>query len=313
MRAIQISRYGDPDVLEAVQVPPPEPQQGEVLITVEFVEVLFLDTQLRTGWGEDFFPMRPPFVPGTGVAGRITLVGEGVAAERIGERVVARTGNAGGYAERVTVSADEATRVPDRLDLGVATAALHDGVLALDRLEWAGVGAGTRVLVTAAAGSLGHWFVPLAKAAGATVTGAAGGEAKVATVWGLGADIAVDYREPGWDSNAGGPFDVVFDGVGGSIGSTAFQLTVDGGKFAGHGAASGESASVQASRDISTIGPETGLDAVNWRRLTERGLELLADGSVQPRIGQRVPLERAAEAHAAIAGRSIIGKTLLTV
>lgn len=313
MRAVQVSRFGGPEVLEPVELPTPVAGQGEVLVAVELIEVLFLDTQLRSGWGADFFPMRPPWVPGTGVAGQIVQVGDGVSARLVGERVIARTGDEGAYAELVAVPAVRAMGVPDGLDLSVAIAALHDGVLALDRLRWAKVGVGSRVLVTAAAGSLGHWFVPLAKAAGAKVTGAAGGERKVVAVRELGADIAVDYRKPDWDSHADGPFDVVFDGVGGDIGSTAFGLTVAGGMFAGHGSASGQFASAHETRGITMIGPETGLDDATSRRLTARGLELLADRSVRPQIGQRFPLERAAEAHAAMEARSVIGKTLLAV
>ncbi|HEY9294580.1 MAG TPA: zinc-binding dehydrogenase [Microlunatus sp.] len=313
MRAIEVSRFGGPEVLKQVELPTPVLGRGEVLIAVRLIEVLFLDTQLRSGWGAGFFPMRPPWVPGTGVAGEIVAVGGGVDARRVGERVVARTGDEGAYAEEVAVLAVEATRVPDGLDLAVAIAALHDGVLALDRLERAELGAGSRVLVTAAAGSLGHWFVPLAKAAGARVSGAAGGERKVAAVRRLGADVAVDYRLPDWGSRAGGPFDVVFDGAGGDIGTTAFGLIADGGMFAGHGAASGTFGSARHSRGIRTVGVDTQLDEATWRRLTAEGLELLARGAIQPQIGQQVPLERAGDAHAAMAARSVIGKTLLTV
>jgi len=179
---MQVIRFGDPDVLQPRNAPDPQPGLGEVLIAVEVVEVLFIDTQLRAGWGQDFFPMRPPWVPGTGVAGTIRAVGDVVDPQRVGTRVVARTGNEGGYAERVVVASDEAAQIPPGLDPAVATAALHDAVLALDRLERAGLDAASRVLVTAAAGSLGQWFVLLAKQAGAHLVGAAGGAEKTGAV-----------------------------------------------------------------------------------------------------------------------------------
>jgi NADPH:quinone reductase len=302
MRTVIVTEFGGPDVLRPHDGPPPRPGPGEVVVDVQVIEVLFLDTQLRAGWGRDYFAVRPPFVPGTGVGGRTAD----------GRRVVARTGDAGAYAEQVVVPAEEVIDVPDGVDLAVALAALHDGVLALDRLERFPVAAGSRVLVTAAAGSLGHWLVPLAKAAGATVTGAAGGGEKVAAVRDLGADIAVDYRDDGWIDRAGGPFDVVFDGSGGPIGQAALGRTVPGGRFFAHGAASGQFVSTDRS-DVEVLGVEQRIDDPDWRRLERAGLAAIADGRVRPAIGCRVPLERAAEAHAAIERRAVVGKTVLVV
>lgn len=58
MRTVQVTRFGDPAVLQVRDAPDPRPGAGEVLIAVEVVEVIFLDTQLRVGWGQDFFPIR---------------------------------------------------------------------------------------------------------------------------------------------------------------------------------------------------------------------------------------------------------------
>ncbi|HEX6524031.1 MAG TPA: zinc-binding dehydrogenase [Streptosporangiaceae bacterium] len=308
---MEITRYGGPEVLCARTAPDPSPGPGQVLIHVEYAEVLFIDTQLRAGWGQEFFPMRPPWVPGAGVSGTIRAVGDGVAAERIGARVIARTGSEGGYAELVVVASQDAVDIPGGLDGAIATAALHDGPLALDRLERAGLGVDSRVLVTAAAGSLGHWFVPLAKAAGARVTGAAGGPDKCLAVAGLGADLAVDYHRDDWTERADGPFDVVFDGAGGAIGHAAFTLTRDGGMFFAHGAAAGEFGATADERGIRVIGVDVQLDDAAWSRYTRAGLDLLAQGQVSPVVGQRIPLERAGEAHATIAARRVIGKSVL--
>jgi len=302
VQTVVVSRFGGPEVLQPREAPEPQPGPDQVVVDVRVAEVLFLDTQLRAGWGQDYFPMRPPFVPGTGVGG---LVG--------GRRAVARTGDQGGYAERVVVPADEAIDVPDGVELDVALAALHDGVLAQHRLAHARLAPGSRVLVTAAAGSLGHWFVPLATAAGATVVAAAGGPAKVRVARELGAAVAVDYREPGWVRGTGGRFDVVFDGVGGAIGRAALSATASGGRFYAHGAASGDFAPRQTERDIEMIGVEQRIGDGEWRRLIRTGLDLLATGRVRPTVGQRVPLPQAADAHAAIADRSVVGKTVLTI
>ena len=314
MRVMEVTRDGGPEVLQERSHPDPAPAAGEVRIRVRYAEVLFIDTQLRAGWGQEYFAVRPPWVPGTGVAGTVDAVGDGVPAARVGARVIARTSGEGGYAEFATVPDAEAFDVPDGLDLATATAALHDAVLALDRLERADLNEHSRVLVTAAAGALGQWFVPLAKAAGALVVGAAGGPAKAAAVARLGADHAVDYRREDWAAEAGTGFTVVFDGVGGEIGRTALSLTADGGRFFAYGASSGEFGADRddgGERGITVIPVQIELTDAEWRRHTRRGLELLAQGLVQPTVGQEVPLGQAARAHRMIGERRVIGKSLL--
>ncbi|WP_201447204.1 zinc-binding dehydrogenase [Conexibacter woesei] len=306
----------------AAEAPSRAPGAGEVGIDVEIAEVLFLDTQLRAGWGKDYFPLKPPFVPGTGVGGTVAAVGDGVAPELAGRRVVARTGDAGGYTTHAVVAAEEAFVVPDGLGVQAAIAALHDAPTALSSLDHAGIRRGERVLVTAAAGALGMWLVPLAKAAGAHVVGAARGEGKLAAVRQLGADLALDYSHDAWtaaarEATGGAGFDVVFDGAGGASGRAAFDATARNGRFFSYGAASGDFAPITpeqaAEREIAVTGIfDNPLSPEDWRRLTLRGLDELAAGRVTPIIGQTHPLERAADAHAAIEARSVIGKTLLT-
>ena len=63
MRAVHVTRFGGPEVLESVDVPEPEPGAGQLLVAVAVAEVLFLDTQLRAGWGREYFTVEPPFVP----------------------------------------------------------------------------------------------------------------------------------------------------------------------------------------------------------------------------------------------------------
>jgi NADPH2:quinone reductase len=213
----------------------------------------------------------------------------------------------------VVVPADEAVDVPDGLDLAVALAALHDGVLATHRLDRARLRPGSRVLVTAAAGGAGQWFVPLAKAAGATVTATAGGPAKVAAVRALGADTVVDHRAEGWAQQIGGPFDAVFDGAGGEVGRVALARTVDGGFLSAHGAPGGSFGAQGSERGITVVGVQEPIGDDELRRRIRDGLALLAAGRVRPTVGLRVPLERAAAAHAAMERRTVIGKTVLAV
>lgn len=314
MRAVRVREFGGPEVLEVVEVARPEAGVGEVVVGVEAAEVLFLDTQLRSGWGREYFALEPPFVPGAGVAGVVRSVGAGVDADWVGKRVIAGTGgvgtyNGGGYAEQAAVPATEVFAVPDGVELGVALAALHDGSTALAQLERGRAVPGERALVTAAAGSLGSWLIPLLSATGTTVVAAARGEAKLQRAKELGAHEVVDYSQTDWAD--GLEVDVVFDGTGGAIGRAAYGITRAGGRFLGYGAASGDfTAPAEARDDVTLVGifqPDPG----EWQELTRRALDHLAQHRIAPTVGQTFPLSEATAAHAAIEARRTVGKTLL--
>lgn len=320
MRVVRAVGFGGPEVLVAGEAPPPQAEPGEVVVDVSAVEVLFLDTQLRSGWGREYFALEPPYVPGTGVAGTVTSVGQGVDPGQVGRAVVAATGDTGAYAERVAVPAGEASDVPHGVHPATALAALHDAPTALSRLERADIRAGETVLVTAAAGSLGAWLVPLARASGARVVAAARGEAKLKQARAFGADVVVDYSVRGWAGpmrDEAGEIAVVFDGAGGQIGGEAFGVTARGARFFSYGAASGDFARFTADdarrRGVTVVPITDRVSTEDRRRLTARALELIAEGTVRPVIGQSVSLERAAEAHFEIEARRVVGKTVLRV
>ncbi|HEY2057146.1 MAG TPA: zinc-binding dehydrogenase [Amycolatopsis sp.] len=311
MRAVWLGEFGGPGVLVAGEAPDPVAGPGQVLVEVAFSNVTFVETQFRASGSGPFTPVLP-MIPGNGVGGVISRVGEGVGLGLVGKRVVTSTGGAGGYAQRVAVDASLVFPVPDALSLDVAVALLADGRTATGLVHAASVRPGERVLVEAAAGGVGSLLVQLAKAAGAEVVAAAGGAEKIARARELGADFAVDYTEPGWPEKTG-EVDVVFDGVGGEIGTTAFSLLRPGGRMARYGLASGTWAEVSEedarARGVTLVGSIG--DAAALRGFTESALAAAAAGDLTPVIGQRFPLADAAEAHAAIEARATFGKTLL--
>lgn len=124
---------------------------GQVVVGVSIAPVLTLDTQLRRGWGQEWFRVKPPYAPGAGLAGKVLSAGEGANPDWIGRRVVADV-EEGGYAERAVVTADGLVPVPDGLDLPEAAALLHNGRTALGLVEKTGIYPDEWVLVTAAAG-----------------------------------------------------------------------------------------------------------------------------------------------------------------
>jgi NADPH:quinone reductase len=324
MRVVRATGFGGPDVLEPGEAPEPEPGPGEMAVDVALAEVLFLDTQLRAGWGREHFTLELPFVFGEGVAGVVASVGDGVDERWIGRPVIASMSKAGeyrggGYAERAVVATERALEVPDGVELQQAIAALHDGLMGVSRLEKARTGPGDVVLVTAAGGGIGAWLVPLAARAGATVIAAARGERKLALAREWGAHVVVDYTRNDWTdrirSEIGGrAVDAVFDGAGGRIGAAAFELTGRGSVFFSYGAAGGDFPDVRAEaerRGVRIVGLEERITASEQRRWVAAALARLAARDVGAVIGQVVPLERAADAHAAIEARRVPGKTLL--
>src|SRR6185437_13033358 len=171
----------------------------------------------------------PPAILGNGVGGTT----------QDGRRVVSSLGGAGGYAELAVAAAADVLDVPDGVSITEATALLADGRTALGLHQLVAPQPGETVLVEAAAGGVGSLLVQLAVAAGATVIGAASGERKRAVVRDLGASATLDYTEPGWADALPTKVDVVYDGVGGSIGQAALAALAPGGRFVIHGVASG--------------------------------------------------------------------------
>ncbi|WP_392676255.1 zinc-binding dehydrogenase [Streptomyces sp. LN785] len=324
MRVALVKESGGPEVLVPAELPDPVAGPGEVVIDVSDVDTIFVETQIRSGAFSDHFPVVPPYVPGGGIAGTVRAVGEGVDVGWAGRRVVASIGFAGGYAEQAVTSPGHLVAVPDGLGLREAAALIHDGVTAAALLEAIAPGPGERVLILGASGGMGTLLVQLAHAAGAHVVAVARGERKTALVRELGADDVVDGADPEWPvhartalEKAGGPADVVLDGVGGSMGAAAFALVADGGRFSAHGAPSGGFAPIDAgeaarrSVTLRTIADVQLTDAEHVR-LAGQALAEAAAGRLRPVIGKVFPLEQAAQAHAAIEGRGLVGKVLLS-
>ncbi|MGC5018893.1 zinc-binding dehydrogenase [Micromonospora sp. DT47] len=317
MRAVWLREFGGPEVLTPGVAEDPVPGAGQVLIEVAHANLTFVETMFRaTGFGPFRAPL--PVIPGNGVGGVIGAVGPGVEPGMIGRRVVSGTGGTGGYAERVVVDAAAPIEVPDGLPLDRAVALFADGRTALMLIGAATPRPGERVLVEAAAGGVGGLLVQLAARAGARVVALAGGRRKTDVLRASGVEVVVDYRERDWADQvraAVGGADVVLDGVGGEVARTAFDLLDPGGRMLSFGLAGGSWADVPeelaAERGVTLLRP--GADPVEMRALTERALAEGAAGRLRPVIGQRFPLDRAAEAHAAMESRATVGKTLLDV
>ncbi|MEE1755583.1 zinc-binding dehydrogenase [Streptomyces sp. SP18CS02] len=323
MRVAQAIAFGGPEVLVTAEAPDPVAGPGQAVVDVAAVDTIYVETQVRAGWGTEYFPVEPPYVPGAGIAGTVRAVGPGVDGAWLGRRVIASLGHTGGYAEQAVADVRTLARVPDGLSFTDAAALVHDGVTAAALLDLTGVRPGERVLVVGASGGMGTLLVQLATAAGALVVGTARGERKSALVRELGARATVDTSAPDWVERAREALgatgaDVVLDGVGGEVGLASFALVADGGRFSAHGAPTGGFAPVDPAaageRGVRLLGIEdVRLKGAEHVRLAERALRQAAEGRLRPVIGGTFPLERAAQAHTAIEDRSLLGKVVITV
>jgi NADPH2:quinone reductase len=324
MRAIQVTTFGAPEVLEFKELPDPGPGPGQLVMAVSASDVLFVDTLIRSGRGRDYFSIRPPYVPGNGVGGTVVDVGPDVDHGWRGRRVVAHTGGAGGtggYAELAIADLELTVAVPDDVGMMDATAVLHDGTTALRILETVEITPGDIVLILGAAGGMGLLLVQLLTMRGVGVIGAARGQAKREVIAGAGARAAVDYEDPDWselvlEATRGAGPSIVLDGVGGQLGARAFALMADGGQFSAHGSASGSFAPIDTARSRARRVSVTTIADLQFRPgeravLTNAALGDLRDNQMAPLIGQSFALAEAAKAHLGIEARSALAKTLL--
>lgn len=324
MYAIRLHEFGPAENLVYEDVPDPQVTDGQVGIAVEASGVHFIDTVQRAGSAEGPLAVPElPTIPGREVAGTVDAVGAGVDPSWLGRRVVAHLGPVpGGYARRAAVAASALHVVPDDVGADAAVAMIGTGRTALAVLDTAAITSDDVVLVTAAAGGLGSLFVQAGRRAGAVVVGVAGGPDKVRQVTKLGATHAIDYLDDDWPSQVTAAVgdqavSLVLDGVGGDLGRSAFDLLGAGGRLVMFGNSSGQLIEF-TSLDLIQRGLTAtwGIGAKLTRRpglmreLETRSLAELAAGRLVP-VVQRFPLERAADAHAALEARRTTGKVVL--
>ncbi|MFG3042462.1 zinc-binding dehydrogenase [Streptomyces sp. NPDC048330] len=332
MHAIRLHAFGPAENLVHEETPDPLPGAGQVRIRVAAAGVHLLDTALREGATGPFpAPTELPTIPGREVAGTVDALGEGTDPSWLGKRVVAHLGmNPGGYAELAVTDAARLHALPDHLGEAEAVAMIGTGRTTLGILQFTTLGPDSVAVVPAAAGGIGTLLVQYAKNAGAHVIGLAGGPAKVALVRENGADLAVDYTEPGWPETVRAHLDgigrqatVVFDSVGGDAGRAAVDLLGKGGQhlvFGWSGAGGLEAGALTFTEEELTargITSESVLGPVMIRKAggDVRGLELAAldaaaTGTLRPAV-HRFPLADAAGAHRALENRGTTGKVVL--
>jgi NADPH2:quinone reductase len=312
MKAIQISEFGGPEVLQYVDLPEPTERPGHTLVRVSRAGVNYADTHAAEN--TYLTPTKLPTVPG----------GEVVGTTPDGRRVVALV--AGGYAEVARAKDDLMFDVPDGVSDVAALALVLQGVTAWHLLQTsAHLARGESVVVHAAGGGVGTVAVQLAKAFGAgRVIATASTSDKRALAQELGADVAIDAGEPELkdrlvEANDGRPVDVVLEMVGGSVFDDSLRALAPFGRLVTFGMASRTPAQqidpvklMASSRGV--LGFWLGHCFTQPRLIGDPLAELFAatlDGTLRPVSGGDYPLSQAAQAHRDIRGRGTVGKLVL--
>ena len=312
MRAVQIQEFGGPEVLQVVDLPMPEPADGQVLIEVSRAGINFADTHQREN--SYLAPYEVPLVLGGEVAG-ITPDGT---------RVVALVPS-GGYAEHALAHESTVFPIPEGVDDGTALALIIQGLTAWHLFKTsAKLAEGESVVVVSGAGGVGSLAVQLAKPFGAgRVIATASTEEKRALTLSLGADAAVD---PGVDdlkgaitsANDGNKVDVVLEMAGGRVFDGCAAALAPFGRIVAYGIAGREQNTVETGRLMRRSRGVIGfwlMHCLGRRDMMEEPLADLfaraARGELRPQLGHTYPMSEVRQAHEDLQGRRTTGKLLL--
>jgi len=319
-RSAVVRRYGGPEVLQPGDGEAPAPGAGEVRIRQRAIGVNYLDVYLRKGWIPAMLP--PPGVPGMEAVGTVVDVGAGVSGFLPGDRVAYLGQAPGAYCSVRTVPAEWVVRLPAAIEDDVAAATLLKGITADLLLRDLGhVGAGTRLLVHAAAGGVGLLICSWARRLGAVVIGTVSSDekARVAREYGCTHPIVTsDHRFADAVQAQFGGADVIVDGIGDAARDENFRALARRGHWISLGQASGALRPIAGDQLVQksiTFSRPAVFDYVATNaHLAERAQRVwaaLADGTLRAPPIERHSLGAAAEAHARLESRRTIGALVL--
>jgi NADPH2:quinone reductase len=312
VKAVQVSEFGGPEVMEVVELPDPEPGDGEQLIAVTRSGINFADTHATRN---DYIAEQTlPMIPGGEIAGTTPD----------GTRVAAMVPS-GGYAEKIALPERYLVPIPDAVSDDQAAGLLLQGLTAHALVHrCAHLQKGETVLIEAAAGGTGALATQIATRLGARVIGMASTEEKRETAKRFGAVAALDsrdtenMREAILEANEGKMIDAVFQMSGGKSFEAQLRTLGPFGRMVTFGIASRERNEVSTAHLMSASRAVIGFWLMHLLPHREEVIRMVGDlmgwvaaGDLEVLIGGVYPLSKAADAHRDLAGRATQGKLLL--
>lgn len=328
MKAVQISRFGGPEVLEYAEVAMPAPKAGEALVKLEYSGVNFTEIYQRAGlYAKSHTYQTPlPMVIGSEGGGTVAALGEGVSGLQVGDRVaycIVR----GSYAEYAVVPAWRLVNIPPAMPMGVATALMLQGFTAhyLSHSAFP-LQQGHTCLIHAGAGGVGQLLIQMAKMRGATVITTVGTTDKAGIAQALGADHVVHYRDTDFREEVmritnGRGVDVVYDAVGKDTIAKSIRSLRKRGLCVNYGGASGlvtaiEPLELAEAGSVFFTRPHLADYIATREELTARAHDLFSaweSGRLKVTIDREYPLPQAADAQRHLENRGTRGKLLLRI
>lgn len=325
MRYVDVARPGGPDVMHITEGQTPPVGLDEVRISVHAAGVNRADLHQREGNYPP--PSTASPIMGLEVAGVVSAVGDRAGALwRVGDEVCALV-DGGGYATECVAPVAQCLPIPGGLTMAEA-AALPEAAFTVwyNVFQRCRLAAGETFLMHGGTSGIGVIAIQLAHAVGARVMTTAGSPEKCGTCVRLGADVAIDYTAADFasvvlDRTNGRGVDVILDMVGGDYIEKNVRVLAVEGRLCQIAFLNGSRVDIDL-RPVMT--KRLTLTGSTMRRLPARekaGVAqellrrvwpLIERGSVTPIIGATFPLERAADAHRAMAA-SHVGKIVLTV
>lgn len=326
MKAVIYDAFGPADVLRLAEVPMPEVRPRDLLVKVHAAGVNRADLLQRQGYyGRQSYGESD--LLGLEVAGEVVAVGHEVTDIEPGEPVMAIVGG-GAYAEFARVDRGLAVRIPPALDFTGAAAVMESFVTAWEAaVHLGGTGAGTTVLVHAAAGGVGSAGVEIAHSLGARVFATANAQRRT-DILNLGAECVFDYRSEDFEEGVraatqGQGVDVIIDFVGGDYLARNLRSLAPGGRLVQVGLLGGKDTaelplSVLLHNHLRIIGTvmksrDAEEKRAMVRRFAENALPMFTDGRLKPLVGEVFPLSEAANAHRCMETGGGFGKIVLKV
>jgi NADPH2:quinone reductase len=327
VKLIQFSAPGPPGVMRCLDVPIPEPKDGEVLIRAHAIGVGMPDCLIRAGTYGAMPPL--PATPGTELAGTVEKIGAGVTTRRVGQRVYTtareRPQRGGHYADYVATPVEATFLLPDGVDFEAAAALANYQVAYHIFNDALVLRQGQHVLVYAAAGGMGNALIDIAKAAGLIVIGVVGSDDKARFARELGADHVINRRSEKIAERIeaitrGHGVEAIIDPVAGPGFVDNIAMLAPCGTLVLYGALGGKAPlellqTPQVRRNSPAVRQftiHTWDHLVEERRAGMRALiDMLAAGKLKPRIYDRLPLTQAVRAHELLESGAVLGKLLL--
>jgi NADPH:quinone reductase-like Zn-dependent oxidoreductase len=291
MRAARIRDYGGPEVFSYDEIAIPEPAEDELLVRVHAVGVNPVDWKIREGYTKSRFTVPMPAIVGGDVSGVVEKVGAQASGFKKGDAVYAMLGLLGAYAQYVTVKPELVALKPKTMDhLHAASVPLAALTAWQGLFDNAGLVAGQRVLVHAAAGGVGGFAVQFAHWKGAHVAGTSS-PANADFVRGLGADEVIDYRTERFEER-GRDFDVVVDLIGKDTSERSVAVLKPGGTLVQIVPGTPKADELAAEAKVKTARMQVKPNGDQLRQIAE----LIDGGKVKTTLAHVFPLAEAGKA-----------------